>query len=277
MFTLMLLGMVPQTALILFITLAIIRWKNMRQSSRMLLIFLTGIGLGTVLAMNPWDLLLQVPLVLMTGIVILWQCTRDPKYSEIKSKIVMIFHEIQKTFEGNIITRQFSYARGTLLWLIIIPVIGILCYLPFSLMMNAQGVKGIGFVSIPSPLPSFLLVNGWFILILTLSLISRLYRYPWIILAAIPFLLLGYFSAALCAILIVAVATRREGTPDLFAFLGLLLLLFCEILYLQDPLGGNLFRQNTVFKLYFGAWVSLVSRVQQLSVARSLSISLFHL
>jgi uncharacterized membrane protein len=216
--------MVPQTALILFATLAIISWKNMRQSSRMLLIILTGIGLGTGLAMNSWDILLQVPLVLITGIVILWECTRNSKYSEIKSKIVMMLHEIQKPLEGNFITRQFSCARGTILWLILIPVIGILCYLPFYLMMNAQGVKGIGFVSTPSPLPSFLLVNGWFILILSISLIPRLRRFPWIILAAIPFLLFGYFAAALCAILLVAVATRREGTPDLFAFLGLSLL-----------------------------------------------------
>lgn len=251
------LGMVPQTALILFATLAIISWKNMRQSSRMLLIFLTGVGLGTGLAMNSWDIFLQVSLVLMTGIVILWQCTRNSKYSEIKSKIVMMLQEIQKPLEGSFFIRQFSCARGTLLWLILIPVIGILCYLPFYLMMNAQGVKGIGFVSTPSALTSFLLVNGWFFLILTFSLISRLRRSPWIILAAIPFLLLGYFAAALCAILLVAVAIRRDGTPDLFAFLGLLLLLFCEILYLQDPLGGNLFRQNTVFKLYYGAWLLL--------------------
>ncbi len=53
----------------------------------------------------------------------------------------------------------------------------------------------------------------------------------------------------------------RLGTPDadrlmLFLLLcGALVIAFAEVLYLQDALRGSVARFNTVFKLYFGAWL----------------------
>lgn len=122
-------------------------------------------------------------------------------------------------------------------------------------MLKAQGIEGIGIVPLPSSLSEFLLVNGWFILILIISLLPIFRRSPWLLIIAVPFLATGYIAAAIPAVLLCAILVRRKGICDLLAGTGLVILLFCEVFYLKDNMGDQYFRMNTVFKLYITAWI----------------------
>jgi len=78
---------------------------------------------------------------------------------------------------------------------------------------------------------------------------------PWLIILSIPFLVAGYYSAAIAVVLLSALLVRRKGAVDLCAGVGLIILIFCEILYLKDNMGDQYFRMNTVFKLSITAWL----------------------
>lgn len=256
------LGFFPQTTLILLITLAITCWKEMEPVSRLVLILSTGLALGAIPPTNSWDVLVQAPLILVTGVVLLLKTSgtsslSSEKQSSILSRFNEIYAVIMESASGGVITKHFSAGRGAVLYLLLVPVIGILCYLPYYLMMKAQGIGGIAVVPAPSSIPQFLLVNGWFIAILFISLIPIFRRSPWILLLALPFLATGYYAAVIPVILLGAVLMRREGAVDLLAGAGLAILIFCELLYLQDNMGDQYFRMNTVFKLYITAWLLL--------------------
>lgn len=254
------LGFFPQTTLILLITLAVTCWKTIQPVSRLVLVLSTALALGSIPPTNTWDVLIQAPLIIVTGMILLFSSSgvtpsRSGRCSAVFSRFESILKGIRESTTEGYGIRYFSPVRGAVLYLVLVPVIGILCYLPFYLMMKAQGIEGIGVVTVPSSVPQFLLVNGWFIAILAFSLIPMFRRYPWIFLIALPFLASGYYAAAIPAVLLGALLIRREGAADLLAGTGLVILIFCEILYLRDNMGDQYFRMNTVFKLYVTAWL----------------------
>ncbi|WP_319580035.1 DUF2298 domain-containing protein [uncultured Methanospirillum sp.] len=250
------LGFFPQTTLILLIILAVTCWKEMQPASRLVLILSSGLTLGSIPPTNTWDVLIQAPLVLITGTILLINSTgsrSEPDHSP--SLAGRLVKKVREPVSGRAIIRHFSQGRGALLYLLLVPVIGVLCYLPYYLMMKAQGIGGIAVVPLPTSISEFMLVNGWFILILAVSLLPIFRRSPWLLVIAVPFLVTGYVAAAIPAVLLGAVLVRREGACDLLAGAGLAILVFCEILYLKDNMGDQYFRMNTVFKLYITAWL----------------------
>lgn len=252
-------GIFPQTALLLLITLAISCWKSMPPVSRFLTILCTGLALGTAPPTNTWDVLIQAPLIICTGIILIASAGTStvPLSCKISSLTRMLAREVRalRTTLTSAPLSPFSGICGGLLYLVLVPVIGILCYLPFYLTMQAQGVEGIGIVHSPSSIFQFFLVNGWFIAIIAISLASVLRRNFWVFLVAIPFLVTGYYAAAIPAILLIALALRRDGPADLLAGAALGILLFCELFFLRDNMGDQYFRMNTVFKFYMSAWL----------------------
>jgi YYY domain-containing protein len=117
-------------------------------------------------------------------------------------------------------------------------------------------------VQTPSNPIDFLLVNGWFIALFFIFLIRDIVKRPYLLLVALPFVIMGYTAAAIAMIpaiyLIVRLAQKREtDSPALLAVLGLIILIFCELFYLKDNMGDTYFRMNTVFKCYLPAWILL--------------------
>lgn len=253
------LGFIPQSTLILLITLTITCWSRMPSVSRLLVILSTALALGSVPPINTWDIFIYAPLIIATGIILLIQDSDErllssQKFSSFSIRLQDILDQIRISPSGDSLSRHLSGNRGSFLYLLLVPSLGILCYLPFYLMIHASGVDGIHIVSSPSSINQFLLVNGVFLGILLLSLIPILRKNPWILLIALPFIATGYYAAAIAAILLGALLIRREGVADLMAGIGLVLLVFCEILYMRDSMGDQYFRMNTVFKFYIAAW-----------------------
>jgi YYY domain-containing protein len=145
--------------------------------------------------------------------------------------------------------------------LIIVPSAAILCYLPFYLQLQTN-TGGVSIVQTPSNPFEFLLVNGWFIALFFVFLIRDIANRPYLLLIALPFILIGYTAAAIAVIpatyLIARLAQKREtDCTGLLAILGLAILIFCELFYLKDNMGDTYFRMNTVFKCYLPAWILL--------------------
>lgn len=250
----------PQTTLLLLMIFALTSWKTMQPASRLLLILSTSLALGSIPPTNSWDVLVYAPLIVVTGLFLLFKSSssvdsQSSGCNPTHPRHLDIVRKVREPVQGDSVFRHFSSSRGAVLYLLLVPVLGILCYLPFYLIFKVQGVRGIGIVASPSSPLQFLLVNGWFIAILLLSLIPVFRRFPWILLIALPFLGAGYYTAAIPAVLLGAILIRREGIADLLAGTGLVIFLFCELLYLRDPFGDQLFRMNTVFKFYISAWL----------------------
>jgi YYY domain-containing protein len=253
------LGFIPQSTLILLITLALISFNRMNPVQRLMVILTTALALGSIPPTNTWDIFIYAPLIIVVGILLFGKELKSVTgisgdLSSLLGRIGGLCQQIRVTPPGNVLSRYFSGMRSAVCYTILVPLLGILCYLPFYLMMNAEGIQAIHIVPFPSSVSQFLLVNGIFLGILSLSLIPTLRKNPWIFLITLPLLATGYYAAAIAMVLLGAVIVRRDGAADLMAGVGLLILVFCEILYLQDSMGEQYFRMNTVFKFYIAAW-----------------------
>jgi YYY domain-containing protein len=176
---------------------------------------------------NTWDVLIYAPVTLLFGILIIWRVRKK--------------------------TNSFS----TCWHLIAVPPLAILCYLPFYLQLKTN-TGGISIVQTPSNPLEFLLVNGLFIAIFFAFLWRDIVKRPYLLLAVIPFILMGYVAAAIAVIpLIYFLAREHHDLSDILACIGLSLLIFCEIFYLKDNMGDTYFRMNTIFKCYLPVWIIL--------------------
>jgi YYY domain-containing protein len=207
------------------------RWESLRTRDKYIAGILTAFSLGSMPLINTWDVLIYAPFLILTGALIL-----------------------RRTWDT-------GDKKSSVIYMIAVPVLAILCYLPFYIQLRTH-TGGIGIVYSPSDPVEFLLVNGLFIFIFILFLRQDIARRPYLLLIALPFLLTGYITAAIIVIpagyMAARIITRNDvDFPSLLAFFGLLILLSCELLYLKDNMGDTYFRMNTVFKTYLPAWILL--------------------
>ncbi len=247
------LGMIPQTSLILLVTAALTCWVRLDHRGRLTLAAATIPFLASVPVMNSWDILIWAPLIVVAGIILVWMNRSDRNGCPVQEPSGT---GLAKLFLFRMIART-GQQRDALLYLVFVPLISFLVAMPIILGMQTQSIEGIGLVHDPSPIIPFFLVHGWFFLVLVISLRREIIRYPWVVLLAIPGSLLGY-PVASCALLpLVWLGIRRRDTADLLAGAGLFILVLVELVYLADNMGESYYRMNTVFKLYIGAWLLL--------------------
>ncbi|AKB56073.1 hypothetical protein A9239_05075 [Methanosarcina sp. A14] len=153
--------------------------------------------------------------------------------------------------------------------------LSLLPYLPFYLSFKPQAASGFDFVppELRTTIGEFLILFSLF-LFLTLSfLITRLesrrkiqYFLLWIGISAflakelsIPLLVILLPLLALSLYSFQKDLTERSsaGFVSLLIAVAVFLALFCEIIFLDDPISGNFARMNTVFKFYIHLWTFL--------------------
>jgi YYY domain-containing protein len=202
------------------------RWETLDRTAKGIAMALIAISLGSMPLINTWDVLIYAPIVLVIGLLILWRNRTTPD-------------------------------RSPWVFLLAVPPVSILCYLPFYLQLKAN-TGAIALVRAPSDPLQFLFVNGIFIAVFFALLVPEIRKRPWLLLAALPFALAGYVAAAIALIPLLYFAMKEDRDfADILAVSGLAILVICELFYMQDNMGETFFRMNTVFKCYLPAWLML--------------------
>jgi YYY domain-containing protein len=215
-----------QVFLLFLLLFAYKRWEMLERPGKIAVMALIAVSLGSMPLFNTWDVLLYAPLVVVTAFLILWRDRASPD-------------------------------RTPWAFLLAVPPVSILCYLPFYLQLKTS-TGAIALVRTPSDPLEFLWVNGIFIAIFFALLVPEIRKKPWLLLACLPFALAGYVAAAIAVIpLVYFIAKADRDLPDVLAAFGLAILIACELIYMKDNMGETFFRMNTVFKCYLPAWLML--------------------
>jgi len=220
-------GIFNQLFLIYIFVFAFKRWPTLSGGAKRVVCVLAAVSLGSMPLFNTWDVLIYAPITVLFGVLIWWK------------------------------NRSAESLGDTVRFLIFVPTLSIVCYLPFYFQLKTS-TSGFALVQAPSDPIQFILVHGFFFAILLALLIHDIIRRPYYLLVAIPFILAGYPSAAITIIPLVYLLARKEHKiAEILAILGLVLITFCELFYLKDNMGDTYFRMNTIFKCYIAAWLLL--------------------
>lgn len=215
-----------QLFLILLLLFVYRNWESLDRAGKTITIILVSLSLGSMPLYNTWDVLIYAPLVLIVAFFLMGR-------------------------------NRASLGKDTWAFLLTVPPLSVLCYLPFYLQLQTQ-TGAIAFVRTPSDPVEFLWVNGLFIAIFIALLVPEFRKRPWLLIACLPFALAGYSAAGIAIIpLVYLIAKADRDFPDLLAAFGLAILVICELVYMKDNMGETLFRMNTVFKCYLPAWLML--------------------
>ncbi|KAF1078170.1 DUF2298 domain-containing protein [Methanogenium sp. MK-MG] len=217
-------------ALFIFLMLYILHeWGGLSERSRWVCLGAAALTLGVMPGTNSWDVLVYAPLLLAVGALI-WYRAKDA------------------TVPDPYPWRLF----------LVCPVVSILAFAPYYLMLTTQGIAGIGIVPVPSTVPEFMLVYGFFIAVFWCAIFRDIRETPWLLLVLVPFVLTGYTAAGLAAVPLIALLLRRTFLPaEVISVFGLGVLIFTELFYLIDGMGDVYYRMNTVFKLGLVAWMMM--------------------
>jgi YYY domain-containing protein len=213
-----------QFFLIFLLGFAWSRWGGLDIRGRGTLALLVALSIGSMPLLSSWDALVYGPAVAVF-LLVLWARERD---------------------------------RATLAAAVTVPLLAFAIYLPYYLALEPAGIGGIGTGFPPTDPLAFLAVWGGFLVIVYLAVVRDLRRSPLLAAVAIPPLVTGYVALGIVAVPLAALLLRRERSfADLLSLAGLAVLALCEVFYLEEMLGGDYSRFNTIFKFYFDAWLLL--------------------
>lgn len=244
-----------QVLLLFLLVYSLNHWKKAGKRERLALILLTSLSLGSVPLINAWDVILYAPLTVFVGYLI-WYTSRIPEGTPdegiggvLKRTVALLQEGRKEKSDDNLLCRPWSY-------LLLVPILSVVLYLPYYFEMNTRGIQGIGLVHSPTPVTAFLLVNGIFIVIFLVYAARDIIRQPVWLLSAVPFAIAGYASAGIAVLPLVYLLLRKKRTPvELLAVTGLLVIILAEFFYVKDNMGDVYYRMNTVFKFYLPAWI----------------------
>jgi YYY domain-containing protein len=220
-------GIFNQLFLIFILAYTYRKWVAVSGHVRWVLCMLAAISLGSMPALNTWDVLIYAPIVLLFGVLIWWQ------------------------------NRSLLGTWGAAQFLLAVPPIAVACYVPFYFRLKAS-TGGLALVTMPSDPVQFLFVHGFFIVLFCLLLAKEMAQRPYLLLIAVPFAFAGYPAVALSVIpAIYLIIKRPPDVPQILGILGFILIIITEFVYLKDNMGDIYFRMNTVFKVYNVAWLLL--------------------
>ncbi len=260
-------GIFNQVFLIFLLVYAWERWTSASSREKWIIAGLCAVSLGAMPLINTWDVLVYAPVTVLFGIILWYRGTcsamgRDGNCSIaawIRQVITSCRLFLSGTFQTPIQGPTSLPGRFiSLPWafLVLVPLISVLFYLPFYFQMNTAGIQGVGIVHTPTSPPDFLLVHGIFLFIFIIYLAKDIRKRPYLLLISVPFALAGYTAAAIAVIPLVYLIARRKMSPaELLAVLGLIIIILCEFFYLKDNMGETYYRMNTLFKFYIGAWL----------------------
>jgi len=207
-----------------------------------------GVLLGALALTNPWDVPVYFALIGVLAVHRLWDDQRP----------------LATAFAGGALLLSAVFATVVL-------------SLPFTLHFHAQ-FHGIGFVRERTALVPFLTVFGFLLFVpvwrLVESMLAELGEDPPardLVLACVAFTTAALYLATRSPVLILASAVTLGSLLVLFGperrqrgTLAVALLVVAalaidvgEVVFLRDPYGTELHRMNTIFKLYFQAWLLL--------------------
>lgn len=141
------------------------KWNESDEKTKWILAVLLSISLGSMPLLNTWDVLIYAPVLLLTGILIFF---RNKNRNEDKHKITP-----DKSFLKSDLYLYLTKALPLKIF-IIVPVLSVIIYLPYYLMLNTSGVEGIGIVHAPTSPFAFILVYGFFLAVLYLECLNDL-------------------------------------------------------------------------------------------------------
>jgi YYY domain-containing protein len=241
-------GIFNQVFLIFLLVFAWKRWQTCDLWEKWMIAGCTALSLGSMPLINSWDVIIYAPITVLFGLLILSKAWRKSGQVNAEEKRKVGVSPFVGTVAG-FLEKSYGY-------LILVPILSVVLYLPFYLQMSTSGILGVGIVHNPTVPGEFLLVHGFFLLIYLVYLSADIGKRPYFLLISLPIALAGYPAAAVAAIPLVYLLARKEKTPaELLAILGLLVIITCEFLYLKDNMGETYFRMNTVFKFYIAAWL----------------------
>ncbi len=259
-------AMFNQLLFIFLLMLVYLKWHDLSSRGRILLAIALALSLGSMPLMNTWDVLVYAPLMLLFAVITgLKECRAGIAESACGAQCPGSVNGA-----GGVVHWFTDLIRNIPMLIFIgVPIISVIIYAPYYLMMNAVGIEGIGIVTTPTEILPFLLVYGFFLFVLYAETFWDLVRRPYLIIFGVVFALAGYVGAGLCiipalALIIRVLDSKSEKLPqDIIAAVGILIVMFTELVYLKDNMGDIYYRQNTVFK--FGVMACLMLSVSCLS------------
>ncbi len=239
-------------------------WRNFSLHDNLVFGFLIAITLGSLVPLNTWSIFLYAPLFLCT---LCWIGFK--KYQNANG---LIYENIKKIIDTccnyHSVGDYGSSKKSSILFFYLlfgIPLISIVLYIPYYLQSQGRFLQ-LGLVNDPSSFGEFLIVWGFFSIILGFRYWREIRAYPYILLIFFPGFLFGYASAACGILFIVLASLRREDFRDLLIIVGFGAIVFCEFLYLKDNTFQAIYRFNTVYKFYSVSWI-LIGCAALISIA----------